>query len=108
MDKRSAHFGSLLAACLALLLALPAKAAVLHLLTDGWGTNGVLLNVTMYAYVLDNLVTGSFARSVSSNKISLSFCHDVYGSSHRRQPSLERSIALYPSEPSRLVIPRLM
>ena len=48
---------SLLAVCLGLFPAWPTKAASLQLVTNNWGTNGMPTNVSMYAYVPDNVAS---------------------------------------------------
>ena len=55
LSKKIMLVCSRLAVCLGLFMALPTRAASLQLVTDDWGTNGVPTNVTMYAYVPDNL-----------------------------------------------------
>ena len=54
MNRKLARVCFLLAVCLGLFAALPAKAASLQLVPN-WGTNGVPTNLSMYIYVPDNL-----------------------------------------------------
>ena len=55
MSNKLGYLAVLMAGYLHLFIASPAQAASLQLVTDDWGTNGVPTNVTMYAYVPDNL-----------------------------------------------------
>ncbi len=64
IPRRSSHVNnkplvvcSLLAACLGLFMALPAKAASLQLVTNNWGRSGVPSYISMYIYVPANVVT---------------------------------------------------
>jgi endoglucanase len=54
MNKKLTRALSLLAVCLGLFTALPAKAASLQLVPN-WGASGVPTNLSMYIYVPDNL-----------------------------------------------------
>ena len=56
MNKKLTRVCSLLAVCLGLFMALPAKAASLQLVPN-WGASGVPTNLSMYIYVPDNVAT---------------------------------------------------